>query len=143
LIFSGQLGQWDLYRINELIQEGWERLINERRIDGRTADVFIIFSGGSVSMARIRESCHDPSTLMSIGSSVIYSGLGLGKVDFEETFWLTRCVPKLFVQNIKSRDDIERSLDMVKEWMAEQREILKHSMKMTRFIVKHAHPRQS
>ena len=136
LTFSGQLGRWDLYYTYELIQEGWERLVNERRVDGTTADIFGIFCGGSVSHARIREYCHDPCTLARIGSSVIYSGLGLGKVDFEETFWLTGCVPKLFVQNIKSRYDVERSLDMIKEWMMEQKEILEHSMEMTRFMLK-------
>jgi hypothetical protein len=75
------------------------------------------------------------------GSSVIYSGLGLGKVDFKETFWLDRCIPKLFVQNIKSRNDIERSLDMIKDWMTEQKDILKHCMEMTHFMLKSAHSR--
>jgi len=143
LTFSGDLDRWSLYYTYEMIQEGWERLVSERRVDGRTADIFAFFCVGSVSRTRIREYCYDPCTLVQIGPSVIYSGLGLGSIDFEETYRyrLTACVPKLFVQNVKSRNDIERSLDMIKEWMAEQREILKHSMEMTRFIVKHAHPR--
>jgi hypothetical protein len=80
---------------------------------------------------------------VQIGPSVIYSGLGLGSIDFEETYRyrLTACVPKLFVQNVKSRNDIERSLDMIKEWMVEQREILEHSIEMTRFVLKPTHPR--
>jgi hypothetical protein len=140
LVFSGQIDQWLLYDLNKLIQESWERLIADGRIDEKLAHIFTVVSAGTASLAQIRKSSHDPSTVLTIGTSVIYAGLGQGKVDFAKSYVLEGSLPKLFIQKVNSRDDLERSLDVIIEWMTEHKKMLRHSMEMTRFMMKHTHP---
>jgi len=134
--FGRGLDQESLFRTRDLIEDGWSALLGKGRINRKVAHIFLLMMGGTVNRRLIETISHHPCAVSALGSSIIYAGLGIGEIDFGTDLEIRpmRCLPKFFVQKVKSADDMESRLSAIIDWMKEHHEVLKLLMRFFRLV---------